>query len=190
MSKIDKVYLESLKEAMGVFEGVKKQDLSVNPVIVYAKDFKSENGFAYAMNLCGKYFKDVDDVIVRYVKPENKETGEILVNFQVLKSKAKVFYKWFKEQTDPLYFVFTSNKEMKEGIKFLNSLGVKGDDGESIADYAEEMKAEFNPNETKVYVDIRMYDGIPTLSWSYVGKFYECDKDFNSVKELIKSILK
>lgn len=190
MYREDKIHDESMKEAVGVFEGIKKQDLSIVPVIVYARDFKTERGFAYCMDMCGKYFKDSDDVIVRYAKPEDKETGEVSVNFQVLKSKTKMFLNWFRKQTETLYFVCTSVREIKECIKFFNSLGVKGDDGESILVFADEMKADFNPDESKIYVAIMMFDNVPTLSWSQVGKFYECDHNFSDIKETIENVLK
>lgn len=185
-----KIAIESLKEALGVVEGVKKHDFSSSPVVVYAKDFNTKCGFAYAMGALGKHYKDSEDIIVRYSKPENKETGDVMVCFEVLKSKTKVFLKWMKEHNEPIYFVMASAKEIKECVKFFNSLGVKDDDGESISYYAESMKSDFDPTQSKIYVDIRLYDGVPTMVWSYVGKMYECDKAFDAVKEEIKTILK
>lgn len=185
-----KMAIESLKEALKVVEEVKKHDLSESPAIVYANYFMTECGFAYAMGAIGMHFKDSDDVIVRYSKPENKETGEIMVCFEVFKSKAKVFLNWMKERNEPIYFVMSSSKEIKECIKFFNSLGVKDDEGESISYFAENMKVDFDPTQSKVYVDIRLYDGVPTMAWSHVGNMYECDKTYNMVKEEIKSVVK
>ena len=185
------ISIEGLKEALGVVENVKKQDF-VNPIVVYAKDFKSEFGFALALGAIAKHFKDSEDIVVRYSKPENKETKEIMTCFEVFRSKSKVFLKWLKErgEENPSYFLITSSKEIKESIKFLNSLGVKNDEGESISNCTEDMKKYFDPIENKIYVDIRLYDNIPTMSWSYVGKFYECDVNYEMFKEEVKGVVK
>lgn len=185
-----KTAIESLKEALGVIKEVKEHDFESSSVVVYAKDFKTEAGFAYAMGALGKHFKDFDDIVVRYSKPKNDETGEIMVCFEVLKSKAKIFLKWMKEHNEPIYFVVASNKEIKECVKFFKSLAVKDDDGESISYFTESMKSDFDPTQNKIYVDIRLYDEVPTMEWNYVGKMYECDKTFGMVKESIKEILK
>ena len=187
-----KIAIESLKEALGVIEGVKKQDLSVSPAVVYAKDFNTDYGFAYAMGALGMHYKDSDEIIVRYSKPEDKETGEINICFEVFRSKPKVFQKWLKErgEENPLYFFITSSKEMKDSIKFLNSLGVKDDEGDSISHCLEDMKKHFDPTQNKIYVDIRLYDNIPTMSWSYVGKLYECDINYDMFKEEVNKVVK
>lgn len=186
--ELSKIALESLKEAFGVINGVKEHDFSQSSVIVYAKDFKTECGFAYALGAIGKHYKDSDDIIVRYSKPENKETGEVMVCFEVLRSKAKVFLKWLKDRKEPLYFFITSVKEIKDSVKFLNSLGVKDDEGNGISNFVEEMKKHFDPTQNKILVDIRLYGDVPTIVWDYVGKLYECDVTYEMAKAEISGI--
>lgn len=77
------IYKESMEEATQVFNGVKNHDFTASQAIVYSKDFKTEAGFAYAMDMCGKYFKDKPNFVVMYSKPENKKTKEVFPNFTV-----------------------------------------------------------------------------------------------------------
>lgn len=169
-------------------------DITVDPIIFDLKEFSSTKAFAIAMFIAGNHYADTDDIIVRYTKPENKETHEVSIQFHILKSKAKIFQKYIKENNTSFEFVLTSNNEIKSCVKLLNSLGVKGEGGEPLSsketDYARDMKDSFKNGENKVYVLVE-YDkdnDTALLEWNLVNTDYVAP-NYNELKTNIDSII-
>lgn len=148
-----------------------KLDLSTvdaNPISFKLIDFESSEDFAKSMILSGRYFFNEKDIIVRYSKPFTEDGKDVIVQFQILRSKAKMFFNYFNGNKNAypkrIGCFLTSNKEYKEFIKFFNSLGVKDEDGNSISNYAstfkeivEETKKTVGEGyETYMYVSIRL----------------------------------
>ena len=170
-------------------------DITVDPIVFDLKEFSSTKAFATAMLIAGNHYADTDDIIVRYTKPENKETHEVSIQFHILKSKAKIFQKYIKENNTSFEFVLTSNNEIKSCVKLLNSLGVKGEGGEPLSsketDYARDMKDSFKNGENKVYVLVE-YDkdnDTALLEWNLVNTDYVAP-NYNELKTNIDSIVK
>lgn len=119
-----------------------------NPITFYLDDFDGINDFGKSMFLCGSHFRDSDDIVVRYSKPYSKDKLTVNVCFQILRSKAKMFKNYIGLHDIKISCILTSNKEIKEAIKFLNSLGVKGEDGIALlskeSDYASMIRDDLN----------------------------------------------
>ena len=108
--------------------------ISSNPITFNLTDFENKIDFAKSMFLVGKYFSTQEDIVVRYSKPYNEEKSNVIVCFQIVRSKAKMFFNFFKKNDYAKLGCFlTSNKDYKEFIKFFNSIGVKDNDGNSIS---------------------------------------------------------
>jgi hypothetical protein len=80
-------------------------------------------------------------------------------------------------------------------VKLLNSLGVKGENGEPLSsketDYAKDMKDSFKNGENKVYVFVE-YDkdnDTALLGWNLVNTDYVAP-NYNELKANIDSIIK
>lgn len=194
--ELEKERIASEKEATNIFlnkiDGV---EITTEPIIFNAKEFSSSRAFANAMFIAGKHYADTDDIIVRYTKPENKETHEVFIQFHILKSKAKVFQKYMREKNTSFEFVLSSSNEIKSCVKLLNSLGVKGESGEPLSsketDYARDMKDSFKNGENKVYVFAK-YDkdnDAVLLDWNLVNTNYVAP-NYNELKTNIDSIIK
>ena len=186
------VALENANKVLSKLNGV---EITVDPIIFDVKEFESAHAFALAMEIASKRYKDTDDILVRYTKPEDKETHEIYIQFHVLKSKAKMFQKFMNETNETFEFSVETSNEIKSCVKYLNSLGTKGEGGEPLSsketDYAKDMKDALTKGENKVFVMVK-YDnelGIPLLEWNLVGADYECT-NFEEVKSKIDTIIK
>lgn len=193
---LEKERIATEKEATNIFlnkiDGV---EITTEPIIFDAKEFSSSRAFASAIFIAGKHYADTDDIIVRYTKPENKETHEASIQLHILKSKAKVFQKYMRENDTSFEFVLSSSNEIKSCVKLLNSLGVKGEGGEPLSsketDYARDMKDSFKNGENKVYVFAK-YDkdnDAVLLDWNLVNTNYVAP-NYNELKANIDSVLK
>lgn len=186
------VALENANKVLSKLDGV---EITVEPIIFDVKEFESAHAFAVAMSIASKRYADTDDIIVRYTKPEDKETHEIYIQFHVLKSKAKMFQKFMSETNETFEFSVETSNEIKSCVKYLNSIGTKGEGGEPLSsketDYAKDMKDALIKGENKVFVMVK-YDyelGTPLLEWNLVGADYEC-ANFEEVKSKIDTIIK
>lgn len=184
--------LENANKVLSKLDGV---EITVEPIIFDVKEFESAHAFAVAMSIANKRYADTDDILVRYTKPEDKETHEIYIQFHVLKSKAKMFQKFMNETDETFEFSVETSNEIKSCVKYLNSLGTKGEGGEPLSsketDYAKDMKDALTKGENKVFVMVKYDDelGIPLLEWNLVGADYEC-ANFEEVKNKIDAIIK
>jgi hypothetical protein len=107
--------------------------VDANPITFNLTDFEENGDFAKSMFLAGRYLLKEDDIVVRYSKPYTEDKTDVIVRFQILRSKAKMFCNYLKNNDTKIACFLTSNKEIKEGIKFFNSLGVKGEDMVSLS---------------------------------------------------------
>lgn len=186
------VALENVNKVLSKLDGV---EITVDPIIFDIKEFESAHAFAMAMFIASKRYADTDDIIVRYIKPEDKETHEIYIQFHVLKSKAKMFQKFMSETNETFEFSVETSNEIKSCVKYLNSIGIKGEGGEPLSsketDYAKDMKDALTKGENKVFVMVKYDDelGTPLLEWNLVGADYEC-ANFEEVKSKIDTIIK
>ena len=186
------VTLENGNKVLSKLDGV---EITVDPIIFDIKEFESAHAFAVAMSIASKRYADTDDIIVRYTKPEDKETHEIYIQFHVLKSKAKMFKKFMSEINETFEFSVETSNEIKSCVKYLNSIGTKGEGGEPLSsketDYAKDMKDALTKGENKVFVMVKYDDelGMPLLEWNLVGTDYEC-ANFEEVKNKIDTIIK
>ena len=186
------VALENANKVLSKLDGV---EITVDPIIFDIKEFESAHAFAKAMFIAGKRYADTDDIIVRYTKPEDKETHEIYIQFHVLKSKAKMFQKFMSETNETFEFYVETSNEIKSCVKYLNSIGTKGEGGEPLSsketDYAKDMKDALTKGENKIFVMVKYDDelGTPLLEWNLVGADYEC-ANFEEVKSKIDTIIK
>jgi hypothetical protein len=186
------VALENANKVLSKLDGV---EITVEPIIFDVKEFESAHAFALAMEIASKRYADTDDILVRYTKPEDKETHEIYIQFHVLKSKAKMFQKFMNETDETFEFSVETSNEIKSCVKYLNSLGTKGEGGEPLSsketDYAKDMKDALTKGENKVFVMVKYDDelGTPLLEWNLVGADYEC-ANFEEVKSKIDTIIK
>lgn len=186
------VALENANKVLSKLDGV---EITVDPIIFDIKEFESAHAFALAMEIASKRYVDTDDILVRYTKPEDKETHEIYIQFHILKSKAKMFQKFMNETNETFEFSVETSNEIKSCVKYLNSLGTKGEGGEPLSsketDYAKDMKDALTKGESKVFVMVK-YDnelGTPLLEWNLVGADYECT-NFEEIKNKIDTIIK
>jgi len=186
------VALENANKVLSKLDGV---EITVEPIIFDVKEFESAHAFAVAMSIASKRYADTDDILVRYTKPEDKETHETYIQFHVLKSKAKMFQKFMNDTNGIFEFSVETSNEIKSCVKYFNSLGTKGEGGEPLSsketDYAKDMKDAFTKGENKVFVMVKYDDelGIPLLEWNLVGADYEC-ANFEEVKNKIDAIIK
>jgi hypothetical protein len=81
--------MAALENANRVLSLLNLAEISVTPIIFDEREFDSTHAFALAMDIVGKRYADVDDIVVRYAKPENKETNEVYAQFHVLKIEKK-----------------------------------------------------------------------------------------------------
>lgn len=107
--------------------------IDANPITFKLTDFDSDKDFATSMVLAGRHLVNEEDIVVRYSKPYNEDKTDVVVQFQILRSKAKMFFNYLKNNDTKIGCVLCSNKDIKDAIKFFNSLGVKGDDMVSLS---------------------------------------------------------
>ena len=176
---------------------LKESEITVDPITIHLHDFSSSRGFAMAMFKAAELYRDSDDIIVRYSKPIDKDNGNVYPQFQVMKSKAKVFWKHMLSTDDSFSFVLDSASDIKSCVKFFNSLGVKGEDGESLSsketDYSKDMRDAFIKGENKIlvliFVDFDEENGdYITLEWNVMDNEFE-GNSFEEVKNKVKSII-
>ena len=185
----------ALKNANKILSKLDGMEITVEPIIFDVKEFESAHAFAVAMSIASKRYADTDDIIVRYTKPEDKETHEIYIQFHILKSKAKMFQKFMNETDETFEFSVETSNEIKSCVKYLNSIGTKGEGGEPLSsketDYAKDMKDALTKGENKVFITVSYDDelSIPLLEWNLVGADYEC-ANFEEVKNKIDAIIK
>lgn len=183
---VDKAVVEA--EVFGfMLNKIDGLDVTSEPITFNLEEFSNILTFSLALSRVSEYYKHSEDIMVRYVKKEDKETKKVNIFFQVLKSKAKLFSKYLKESGDKIVLTVSSNKDIKSCIKYLNSLGVKGDDGESISsketDYAKDIKDSLI-NGKAAYIEIEYNDeyACPILEWWVIDDNGEFDT-FPIVKE-------
>lgn len=193
--KIESKKVEALLEARKVLDRLDSVEITVEPIVFDAREFSSSLAFSMALLIASERYKDADDIVVRYTKPENKETHEIYIQFHILKSKAKMFQKFMNDTNGIFEFSAETSNEIKSCVKYFNSLGIKGEGGEPLSsketDYAKDMKDAFVKGESKVFVMVKYDDelGLPLLEWNLVGADYEC-ANFEDVKNKIDTIIK
>ena len=189
------VALENANKVLSKLDGV---EITVEPIIFDVKEFVSAHAFSLAMEIASKRYADTDDIVVRYTKPEVKETHEICIQFHILKSKAKIFNKYMLEYDESFSFALDNGNDIKSCVKLFNSLGVKGNNGERLSsketDYAKDMKDSFKKGENKILVSIFVvFDedngNYVTLEWNVVDADYETIS-FEEVKNKIETIIK
>lgn len=180
--------------------------VDANPITFNLKDFEEEDDFAKSMFLAGRYLCKEEDIVVRYSKPYTEDKTDVIVRFQVLRSKAKMFYNYLKWNDTKFSCFLTSNKEIKEAIKFFNSLGVKGEDMASLSsketDYASLLKEgldSYNKHKEElgeetvdsIVITISMeHDDIEDIDYPMLSyDFMNCNgcNNFTSTKEWVKS---
>jgi hypothetical protein len=180
--------------------------VDANPITFNLSDFEDKDDFAKSMFLAGRYLLKEDDIVVRYSKPYTEDKTDVIVRFQILRSKAKMFCNYLKNNDTKIACFLTSNKEIKEGIKFFNSLGVKGEDMVSLSskemDYTSVLKEgleDYNKRMTEmgkpiadaiiITIEIEHDDNedvdYPMLSYDFVHN--NGYSNFNDTKAWVKS---
>ena len=180
--------------------------IDANPITFNLTDFEDGSDFAKSMFLAGRYLFKEDDIVVRYSKPYTEDKTDVIVRFQIIRSKAKMFYNYLKNNETKIACFLTSNKEIKEGIKFFNSLGVKGEDmvslsskemdytsvlKEGLEDYNKHMSEMGKPTADAVVITIEIeHDDnedvdYPMLSYDFVHN--NGYSNFNDTKVWVKS---
>jgi len=107
--------------------------VNANPINFNLIDFENPLDFSKSMFLAGRHLVNEEDIVVRYSKPYNDDRTDVIVRFQILRSKAKMFFNYLKNNDTKISCVLCSNKDIKDAIKFFNSLGVKGEDMISLS---------------------------------------------------------
>ena len=200
-----------MKRYVDFVEWISKLDLTeidTNPITFNLTDFESELDFVMSMFLAGRHFVNENDIVVRYSKPYSSDKNDVSYCFQIFRSKAKTFYNYLKWNDTKFRCFLTSNKEIKEAVKFFNSLGVKGEDMVSLSskeiDYASLLKDGLNSyNKHKEELGEKTVDSIvitismehddntesdyPMLSYDFMN----CNgcNNFASTKEWVKSAI-
>ena len=130
--------LDDFKEWL---DDLDEEYVTAEPIKFHLHDFESVNDFTSSMFILGDVMRDSDELVVRYLKPI-LDDGTVDVQFQLLRSKAKVFFRYLNNSRREIHCILKSNKEFKEAVKFFNSLGVKGEDMVSLKelDYASMFK--------------------------------------------------
>ena len=107
--------------------------VNANPINFNLIDFENPLDFSKSMFLAGRHLVNEEDIVVRYSKPYNDDRTDVIVRFQILRSKAKMFFNYLKNNDTKISCILCSNKDIKDAIKFFNSLGVKGEDMISLS---------------------------------------------------------
>ena len=181
--------------------------VNANPIPFKLSDFEEHDDFTKSMFLAGRFFSSSEDIVVRYSKPYTEDKTEVIVQFNIVRSKAKMFYNYIKNSEKDITCFLTTNKEIKECIKFFNSLAVKGEDMVSLSskelDYTSMLKDEFDEyNKRRVELgkdianailititnvhDFEIEIDYPLLRYGFLSNF-EGDGDFKEIKAWVKS---
>ncbi len=186
-------------------DGLDLSTVDANPISFKLTDFETVEDFAKSMFLAGRHLHNEEEIVVRYSKPYTEDKKDVIVQFQILRSKAKMFFNYLRWNDASFRCFLTSNKEIKEAIKFFNSLGVKGDGMERMAskenDYASMLKGELeaynkrmeeigNDGADSIVITISLgHDDnedidYPMLSYDFIN----CNgcHNFNDTKEWVK----
>ena len=182
--------------------------VEANPITFNLKDFEEEEDFAKSMVLAGRYLCKEEDIVVRYSKPYTEDKTDVIVRFQILRSKAKMFLNYLKWNDTKFNCFLTTNKEVKEAMKFFNSLGVKGEDMVSLSskesDYTSMLKKgleEYNRHKEmmgdntvdSIMITISMeHDDNAEVDYPMLSyDFMNCNgcSNFASTKEWVKSVI-
>ena len=165
-----------------------------NPISFGLTDFEKEEDFAKSMFLAGQCFLSEDEIVVRYSKPYTEDKSDIIVRFQILRSKAKIFSRYMAESGKSFIFTVNTANNIKSCVKLFNSLGVKGMEGESMlskeVDYTRDMKDSLIKGENKICVEVsfKTYEWeTPRLDW-WTIEADDPTKDYLVVKETINEI--
>lgn len=176
-------------ECEAAINTIKLMHFTTEPTIFYESSFSSSKVFAEVMFACGKLFKDSDNIVVRYAKTIDKETKEVKVNFQILKSKAKVFRRYVVDNNESFTFSVKSPKEVKECIKYLNSLGVKAEDGENLVESGYDAIISRQLQIVgKIKVHVHKHENYVLLEWENANDDEEF-LEYKDCKEQIEKIL-
>ena len=192
---------------------ISKLDLSTidaNPITFNLTDFETDLDFTKSMFLAGRHLLREEDIAVRYSKPYNEDKTDVIFRFQIVRSKAKMFNNFLKNNDTKIVCYLGSNKEIKEAIKFFNSLGVKGEGmiglSSKNSDYASMIKEGFEEyNKYKEMMGEELANSVlisisiehdansdvdyPMLTYDFVNT--SAPSNFNCTKEWIKlTILK
>lgn len=188
-------------------DGLDLNTIDANPITFNLSDFEDNNDFTKSMFLVGRRLTSEEDIVVRYSKPYTEDKSDIIVRFQILRSKAKMFFNYFKKSGIALGCYLTSNKDYKEFVKFFNSLAVKNEDGNNISSKELDYVSAFKEcvEETKKVVGDRYevyvvatielkydeYNDVEFLSMSYAPIVKENMTKYNydmfsNVKEFVK----
>lgn len=107
--------------------------VTANPITFNLTEFDSDMDFVKSMFFAGHHLYNQEDIVVRYSKPYTEDKTDVIYRFQILRSKAKMFFNYLKWNDTKFNCFLTTNKEVKEAMKFFNSLGVKGEDMVSLS---------------------------------------------------------
>ena len=83
--------------------------VDANPISFKLTDFETVEDFGKSMFLAGRYLYNEDDIVVRYSKPYNEDKTDVIVQFQILRSKAKMFFNYLKWNDIKINCFLTSN---------------------------------------------------------------------------------
>jgi len=177
--------------------------ITATPIEFRLDDFEETNDFAKCMFLSGERFLKEEDIVVRYCKPYNEDKSGVTIMFQIVRSKAKMFYNYLKKTDTFITCSLTTNKEINEFIKFFNSLGVKGEGMENLiskeTDYSQLLKEGLeeykrsnpNDNDASVTATITMYidndKECPMLFYEFEHNDHVLGTEFKEVKDSVKT---
>lgn len=85
----EKIVEEARFEAEKALAKLQKMEITFEPIIFDKRDFPNDLSFALAMDMVGNRFKDVEEIVVRYAKPESKDKKTIYFQFHIVKEKVK-----------------------------------------------------------------------------------------------------
>ena len=88
--ELDKEIMQGMAEASEALSRIDGIDITTQPITFDCRDFNTPTGFSCALFMAAERFKgNEDDIVVRYAKPENKKTGNVYVQFHILKEVKK-----------------------------------------------------------------------------------------------------
>ena len=88
--ELDKEIMQGIAEASEALSRLDGIEITTEPIIFNCRQFKTPTGFSTALFMAAEKYKgNADNIIVRYAKPENKKTGDVYVQFHILKEIKK-----------------------------------------------------------------------------------------------------
>jgi len=175
------------------FENLDRTTIEANPITFSLFDFETHDDFVKSLFLAGRHLAKEEDIVVRYSKPYTEDKSTVMVCFQILRSKAKMFFNYLKNNKKSITCTMASNKDVKEAMKFFNSLGVKAEGMESLKtkenDYASILRDVLSESEKSaitmtIEVEHDYHEDVDYLMMTY--DLTDNDSDFMKVKEHIK----